>query len=262
MYEVVGAALRCVDKCQQYLGIDTDLGVYDQFRCTTSCLLIKSAQFTESGPKAVVSPTPGDAGCKSGCWLTNSTYWGSTKRCVELDECPAFYADGADHVCVQECARVQLESRECRTRCPEGQYADVDRVCKRTCSTNAYRQTGGEARCVELSECAYFVTDPNGQFFCQEDGCPAGFRVFDESTVPSLCVERCPRFEAGVRPGEAACVTECGSDQFWVRVGAGGLEVARCVESCADLGAVDVATRECVRPGTCRFIVPGDNGVI
>lgn len=67
--------------------------------------------------------------CKSGCWLTNSTYWGDTKVCVELDECPAYYVEQSDHVCVRECAAVQLASRECRARCPDGWYADVNKIC-------------------------------------------------------------------------------------------------------------------------------------
>ena len=38
LYEVVGSALRCLDRCLLYLGVDASLGIQDQFRCASSCL--------------------------------------------------------------------------------------------------------------------------------------------------------------------------------------------------------------------------------
>lgn len=138
IYEVSGAALRCASKCQQYLGIDTELEIYDQFRCAASCLEIVAAPFTESRPRAVTSPSAEDVSCRDGCWLTNSTYWAETRVCVDIAECPAYIVEDNDNVCVQECPRVQLRSRQCLDRCPGGQYTDTNKICTTICSTNAY----------------------------------------------------------------------------------------------------------------------------
>ena len=56
-------------------------------------------------------------------------------------------------------------------------------------------------------------------------------------------------------------MSECAPEQFWEYFDVGGVRIARCVSDCADFGAVDVATRECVRPGACRFVVFGESVV-
>lgn len=98
---------------------------------------------------------------------------------------------------------------------------------------------------------------------CHYNNCPAGFRVLDAKAAQKRCVERCPRFESGGgASGDAGCVSECSLEQFWQIIDVDGAQIARCVENCAELGGVDVATRQCVRPGVCRFVTFDESGII
>ena len=199
--------------------------------------------FTESAARFVEEPTAADVNCKDGCWLTNSTYWSATKVCVELAMCPGFYVEGDDKICVQECPHVQLKSRECRERCPTGQFTDVNRVCTTVCSTNAYKISGQDLNCVDLDECPYYELDSFGQLVCYDGGCPAGYRIFDSSAEHKRCVKRCPFFETGSEDTVLECVSACAEDEYWEYTSE---MTTRCVPDCNHMGAIDVEARQCV----------------